>query len=260
MRPLQRRGTQVRATKDLNRMSSLSLRWITRLFVTMVSRSIELNETDSLASGYLLRMQDQERRRLARELHGTTGQNMAALHMNLSLLSASAGELEPRARRALADSVTLAQVCIREIRNLARALYPPLLDEAGLVTALRVYADDYSRRTGRNLDLDLPDRMDRLPQEVEITLFRIVQESLANRNGDAGGPKVVRLTRERDSLVLELAELAAAQTIAGVPEVQERARLLGGRLDVTPTSLRVILPASLGSSEKHSFSLDLRND
>ena len=196
-------------------------------------------EPSQSVSGDLLWAQDQERRRLARELHNNTGQNMAALQMNLSLLSATAETLEPRARRALTDSVTLAQSCVRELRDMANELYPPLLDEAGLAVALRAWAEVCSRRTGVRLELDLPDRMERLPLKAEIALFRIVQ---------AAGAAVVRLAREGNSIILELADVADTRMIAETPEVSARVGLLEARLEVTQEMLRVIVPATTAST------------
>jgi two-component system, NarL family, sensor kinase len=189
--------------------------------------------------GRLLHMQDEACRRLARSLHDTTGQNMAALQMNVTLLAGSSRALDARSRQALSDSVALAQSCMREIRALSYALYPPQLDEAGLAGALRIFAADYFKQTGVQLELDLPADMDRLAPEFEITLFRVVQEGLAHLGRPRGASTLVRMKRGPHSMVLELIE--RGRTRRQPPPVRpgswmacvhDRVRVLNGRLTV----------------------------
>lgn len=206
--------------------------------------------------GRLLQMRDEECRRLARELHSTTGQNLAALQMNLSLLAQSAEMLDDPARRALTESLALAEKCTLEIRRLSYSLHPPLLDEIGLIPALRTYAAEYAKRTGIDLELQLPPAAERFPQEVEIGLFRIAQEGLANIQRHSGSPTAtLRLLRERDLLWLELIDhgrgMRSSPIGMGIAEMRERARQLGGRLTIKSggaggTTLRVMMPFSAG--------------
>jgi two-component system NarL family sensor kinase len=213
-------------------------------------------------SGRLLQMQDEERRRIARELHDHTGQNLAALNIDLAMVLSSAGGLDPRAKEMLQESIALAEACAREIRTLSYLLHPPLLDELGLVSALRAYAEGYSERTGIRLELDLPAQMQRLPQAIEMALFRIVQEGLSNIHRHSGSPTaLIRLKHPDDSVELEIVDhgrglppatldqdMASASRIGvGIAGMRERARQLGGSLTIasgeTGTTLQVVLPA-----------------
>jgi two-component system NarL family sensor kinase len=206
-------------------------------------------------SARLLKMQDEERRRIARELHDTTGQNLGALSMNLSVILSSASSLDPHAREALQESIALADTCVREIRTMSYLLHPPLLDELGLVSALRAYAEGYSERTGIRLDLDLPARMARLPQPVELALFRIAQEGLANVHRHSGSrTATLRLKHLRDRVELELVDQgrglpqSAPRMGVGIAGMRERARQLHGRLTIasakTGATLLVVLPVA----------------
>ena len=107
-------------------------------------------------SGRLLRLQDEERRHIARELHDTTVQGLTALGINLNVVKDSAPDLNPRARACLSESLGLAEQCSREIRTLSYLLHPPLLDEVGLGSALRWFVEGYAKRTGISVDLEIP--------------------------------------------------------------------------------------------------------
>jgi two-component system NarL family sensor kinase len=184
----------------------------------------------------LLSMQDQERRRIARVLHDTTSQNMAALQMNLTLIEQSAA-LPERLQQALAESVALAQTCALEIRALSYSLHPPLLDELGLVAALRAFAVEYTRRSGVILRLDLPEELGELSPEVAIGLFRIAEEALSKIQS---GIAVLRLKKRRSSLLLEL---IGSGNLGGAI-IRARVRELRGELVIKSspggTRLRVV--------------------
>jgi PAS domain S-box-containing protein len=201
-------------------------------------------------SGRLLQMQDEERRRIARELHDTTGQNLGALSINLSLLLATTG-LDPRSREMLEESLALTDASVSEIRTMSYQLHPPLLDELGLASALRAYCEGYAERTGLGIELDLP-TVPRLPQAIEIALFRIVQEGLANIHRHSGSPTAtVRLKHFPDRVELEVADQGCGLPPrmfegVGIAGMRERASQLGGRLTIgsseTGTTLHVVLP------------------
>jgi two-component system NarL family sensor kinase len=217
--------------------------------------------TLALLSGRLLKLQDDERRRIARDLHDTTGQHFSALSIRLSNILASPAVLDPRLREGLRESIALADACLRDIRAVTFLLHPPLLDELGLESALRAYAEGYAERTGIRVDLDLPSAMQRLPQEVETTLFRIVQEGLSNIHRHSGSETAfIRLHSSLDSVDLEVVDhgrglppgtleydVASASRIGvGIAGMRERARQLGGRLAIasgeTGTTLHIVLP------------------
>jgi PAS domain S-box-containing protein len=224
----------------------------------------ELRRADhalSQLSGRLLQAQDEERRRIARELHDVTGQNLAALQIILSLVERSQESLGPHTRRALTEGIALVEACATEVRTLSYLLHPPLLDELGLLSALRNYVEGYAQRTGVRLDLNLPEKMDRLPRDVEIALFRIVQEGLTNIHRHSGSrTAVLRLKTKPGWVTLELidhgrgmppevlreGELSPAPTGVGIAGMRERVRQLNGRLSIASgpkgTTLGVELP------------------
>ena len=194
----------------------------------------------------LLQVQDEERQRLARELHDSTAQGLAALAMNLSVAQACRGTLDARARRALDECEVLLDRCSREIRTLSYLLHPPLLEEVGLPAALRWCAEGFARQSGIKVEVDLPDDLDRLPAEVENALFRIAQECLSNVQRHSGSPTArIQLTRNAASVALEVRDRgkgmpdglldrrAAVESLGvGLLGLRERVRQLGGRLQI----------------------------
>ena len=212
-------------------------------------------------SGRLLRLQDEERRRIARQLHETTAQGLAGLAVNLSIVKSSAADLSPRASACLSESLELAEQCSREIRTLSYLLHPPLVDEAGLAPALRWYTAGFAQRSGIEVHVDVSPEFDRLPSELELTLYRIVQEALTNIHRHSGS-KTARICLERqpNEIVLTVAdeghgfpsaalEIAGPESVdvgVGIPGMRERLRQLGGRLHIQSgsrgTTLTAILP------------------
>src|ERR1700681_233546 len=147
--------------------------------------------------------QDDERRRIATMLHETTAQDLAALKMLLARLNRTADRLSDGERDALTESISLAEQSMTEIRTVSYLLHPPFLDETGLLSALRWYAGGFAKRSGIKVDLDLPERFDRLPLDTETVLFRVVQESLTNIHRHARS-KTARIGLRRDARMLEL--------------------------------------------------------
>ena len=248
-------------------LSRVEIEGLVRLLAVAVDVTARHKSARTLAqlSGRLLQLQDEERRRIARELHDATGQNLSALSIGLSMVLSSNG-LDPRTREALKESLALADSSVREIRTMSYLLHPPLLDELGLASALRAYSEGYSERTGIRLDLDFPPQMPRLPEAIEIALFRIVQEGLINIHRHSGSPiAILRLKHEPGQVELELADRgrglspgtlewdmpSASRIGVGIAGMRERARQLGGHLTIasgeTGTTLRVVLPASAGA-------------
>lgn len=206
------------------------------------------------------RLQDDERRRLARELHDTTVQNLVALKFGLALAQERAGSLETKLQEILAESVELAEQCIREIRTLSYTLHPPLLDEGGLASALRLFVEGFSQRSGVSVTLDFPEDIERLPQEVELAGFRIVQECLSNvhRHSQSQTARVA-VVRNDNHFTLEVSDGGvglpesdseywneAEERGIGIRGMRERARLLGGSIEIdsgpSGTRVRAILP------------------
>ena len=209
----------------------------------------------------LLKLQDEERRRIARELHDAIGQNLAALVMNLTSAHKAADKRNPKARQAISGSLEVAERCLKEMRTLSYLLHPPLLDEDGLASALGWYVNGFAERSGIKVDLKVSPRFGRLPQEVETTLFRVVQEGLTNIHRHAKSPIAgIRLSRRPTEVMLEIKDkgqgMPAKTLRSGVPNggelgvgilgMRERARQLGGWLEITSTrrgtTVRVVIP------------------
>jgi signal transduction histidine kinase len=214
-------------------------------------------------SGRLLSAQDEERLRLARELHDSTAQTLTALSLNLTLLEEAARpSLDERAAQALANSIQLASQAGRELRTFSHLLHPPLLDQAGLAQALRWYVDGFTPRTAVEVRLEgAPLEFHRLPPEMEMALFRIVQECLTNvyrhsASGRAGvcvikGPGAITLQVWNEGKGLRAGSLEGSDEPAtsmgvGMRVMRERVRQLGGRMEVRSENpgllIEVVLP------------------
>ena len=207
----------------------------------------------------LFRSQDYERRRIARELHDSTAQILTALSMNLNRLQNSALE-PPRKQELLAESLELAAAGSREIRTVTYLLHPPLLDEVGLVSALRTYAEGFQQRTGIEIEVQVPPDFGRLDSALEMALFRIVQEGLANVHRHSGSPRaIIRLEKNSSEVFLVIRDLGCGLPAkfkqqdkgfvrfgVGIPGMRERAEQLGGVLEIKAadvgTRLTVRLP------------------
>jgi signal transduction histidine kinase len=194
----------------------------------------------------LLHFQDEERRRMARELHDSVGQTLAALSMNLSAVAGDIQRLTKTAA-AVADSETLVKDMTSNIRTISYLLHPPLLDEAGLASALRWYVEGLRTRSEVRVDLEVPDDFDRLPRDLETAIFRVVQECLTNVHRHSGSPVAkIRLGRSAGDVQLEvrdkgkgippekLSEMASSGTPGvGIRGMRERIHQLGGSLEIS---------------------------
>jgi PAS domain S-box-containing protein len=199
-------------------------------------------------TGHLMRAQDDERRRIAQLLHETTAQDLAALKMHLARLERSDPGLSSADRSALAESIELAERSMSGIRTLSYLLHPPFLDEAGLLAALRWYAAGFAKRSGIKVDLDLPATLERLPQNVETTLFRVVQEALINIHHHAdSATAVIRLRVDDDQLLLEIADSGR-----GLPSTMAQLPVGGGALGVGVAGMRERLQQLGGTFEIES--------
>lgn len=207
-------------------------------------------------SGRLLRLQDEERRKIARELHDSTAQNLSALEMNFSLLEKMAHRAGGEFEKLVRSGREIAGQCSREIRTLSYLLHPPLLDEVGLLFAIRWFAEGYAARTGIKVALDLPEGFPRLDKDLETALFRVMQESLTNIYKHSGSSDArVRLALETSLVVLEVADsgrgLNGSGTSVpglGLPGMRERIRQQGGKFILksgkSGTLVRVEIPFS----------------
>jgi PAS domain S-box-containing protein len=223
-------------------------------------KQIELVLKEAELSGRLLQLQDEERRRVARELHDGVGQLLAALGMNVATIAQERAKLSAAAARCADENGALVEQALTEIRTLSHLLHPPFLDEVGLVSALEEYVHGFGKRGNLQVTLNLPVNMERLPREYEMCLFRIVQECLTNIHRHSGSATAqVRLSRIPGEIHLEVADqgrgidpetqvrfFAGKATGVGLQGMRERVRKLGGALEIQSngngTSVLVILP------------------
>jgi len=219
----------------------------------------------------LLRLQDEERRRIGRDLHDSTGQSLAALEIDLAQLGREAVKLSPEGRAQLEHCVRLARQCSAEIRTASYLLHPPLLDELGLSSALRWLADGLRARSGLEVRLQLPESLPGVAPEEELALFRVAQEALTNVQRHSSSPWVaIRLRAEPGSLVLEIEDAGRGMPAAspgdpessgrfagvGVAGMRERIRQLGGTFDVESTAGGTLVRACIPLSGRTSLGRD----
>jgi len=211
-------------------------------------------------SARLLQLQDEERRRIARDLHDSFAQSLLAANLNLMKLGKAGGALNRQGRQILAETHKIVKGLSREVRSLSYLLHPPALDELGLGPAIEEYASGFSRRSGIETKVEVSPEMGRLPQEIETALFRVVQESLGNIQQHSGSSRAkIQMKRDSSGLTLEvsdegrgmpdeyLKELPARPTKLGVGVLgmRERMRQLGGGLEITSSRSGTTVKAAL---------------
>jgi PAS domain S-box-containing protein len=226
-----------------------------------ITERVRAEEELRRLSGQLLRLQDEERRKIARDLHDSTGQDLVALATTLSQLRASIPSSSRKLRNLASQSQALADRSIREIRTLSYLLHPPMLDEAGLEDAIRHYADGFAERTGIEVELGISARIGRMTPDIEMALFRVVQESLTNIQRHSGSFRAkIRLNRRADEVRLEISDEGRGaftqeakdsadlpfKVGVGIPSMHERVKLIGGRLEIelssSGTTVRATIP------------------
>jgi two-component system, NarL family, sensor kinase len=206
----------------------------------------------------LLKVQDEERRRIARELHDSAGQELAALSMNFYVIRGAPGSLSLAQERAVNESCELLARLTEEIRTLSYLLHPPLLDETGLSSALQWYVDGFAERSKIAVRLHVAEDFGRLPTEVETTLFRIVQESLTNVHRHSGSTTAeIRLRRLQNEVRLEVLDTGVGMPVkkrlngddakagVGILGMSERVRQLGGSFVISAGAPGTRITASL---------------
>jgi PAS domain S-box-containing protein len=210
-------------------------------------------------SGRLLQIQDEERRHMARELHDSAGQIVAALGMNLSRQEEQARKIDPSALNLVKENQKLVDELSKEIRTISHLLHPPLLDELGLASALRSYIEGFAGRSKINVDLEIPADFGRLSPESETAIFRLVQECLTNIHRHSGSRvATIRVSRSGGVVNIEVrdagkgipAERRAEIEVTGgmgvgIRGMRERLRQLGGVLEINSTSNGTTVSARL---------------
>jgi len=234
--------------------------WIASDVTAEVSAQRKLQHSERqlhALSARLMSLQDEERRRIARDLHDSTAQALSALEMNTALLEA--GAADDKSRKIAADTREISRQVCQELRNISYLLHPPLLEERGLLFALRWFADGFTKRNDIPVFLDFPEDFPRLKPDEETALFRIAQEALSNIYRHAGATKAwITLWREENGAVaLEirdngegLPEGFSFNTSVGVglAGMRERMKQLGGTLEVDSSPYGVSVKCRLNKA------------
>jgi signal transduction histidine kinase len=237
-------------------------------------RTVELqqaNESLKDLSAQLLQIRDEEQRRIARELHDGIGQLLAAIKMNHAAIAHESSKLNARSVQALEDSDTLVQEALRSIRTISYLLHPPLLDEAGLPSALKGYIAEFGQRSGIHISLHCPATFKRLPREFETSIFRIVQECLGNIHAHSGSSTAYVSLKVADGKIhLEVRDEGVGispkrqeelnvhgRAGVGFRGIRERIGRWGGQLSIQSlpgkgTTVNVSVPYKIAASQEHS--------
>src|ERR1700746_2104604 len=222
-----------------------------------------LNSQLRTLSTRLIATQDEERRRIARDLHDSVGPLIAALSMNNGLVGQEAGKLSPPAAEALRHNTQLIAQLSKQTRTISHLLHPPLLDEIGLLPAIRMFAEGFGERSNVKVTVELSPEIGRLPPTMEISIFRIVQECLTNVYRHSGSKTaLIRIWPARDkSLSVQVCDqgkgipfnhrvsmLVGSNHGVGLSGMRERVRELGGTLEIqsneSGTTVTALLPVT----------------
>jgi len=207
----------------------------------------------------LQHLQDEERKRIARDLHDSVGQLLAAIGMNIALVRSQSHKLDAKAARAVADNAMLVEQVSVEIRTISHLLHPPLLDVGGLASALRWYVDGFSERSHIKVDLEIPTDLDRMPADWEIAIFRMIQECLTNIHRHSGSETAtINLSQQGDRLIVQVRDRGKGIPLdkqreltesgrggVGLNGMRERLRQLGGNLEIESTETGTVVTATL---------------
>ena len=212
-------------------------------------------------SFHLLRTQDEERRRIGRDLHDSLGQNLAVLKMKLDSLLAKSHENHSNDAKDLRQCAQLTEDAVKEVRTISYLLYPPMLEEMGLKSAIPWYLEGFMKRSGIVTDFEISPDFKRLPSDIELALFRVLQESLTNVHRHSGSPTAdVRLFVNEGAVVLKIidqghgvnaqdSEKSGQDWIGalgvGLRGMSERMRQVGGSLEVSSTADGTIVTATV---------------
>ena len=234
-------------------------------------RTAELNRAQErlrMLSAKLLRMQDDERRRIARELHDTAGQTLIALNLTLVPLEDELLKGNPELAKQITASLGLVDELSRELRTMSHLLHPPLLDEAGLLSAVRWYVEGFAERSKIAVDLQLDSSVGRLPAELETAIFRIVQECLTNIHRHSASKSAgIIINRDSHEIRVEISDqghgmpMPITRAGVGIQGMRERVRQLDGHLEIVSgtqgTLVTAIFPAKAALSEMPAEPLDV---
>jgi len=229
-----------------------------QLETVILERTAELQ----ILSQRLLKVQDEERRKLARDLHDSTGQTLAALKISVSFLQEKCKE-NSAVMAIVSDVAELADRAVEEIRTMSYLLHPPLLDEIGLSCAAEWFIEGFAKRSGVDVSVELSADRKRLPMNIEIALFRVLQESLTNVHRHSGAVQArVCFQRQNGAAILEVKDFGrgisaerleqlretSAETGVGLAGMRERMNELNGNFELESdehgTTIRATVPLS----------------
>jgi signal transduction histidine kinase len=218
-------------------------------------------------------LQEEERRRIARELHDSVGQLLAAITMNHAIVDAESHKLSSECARTVLENSQMVDEVSKQIRTISYLLHPPLLDEAGLAPALRVYVEGFSRRSRISTDLEISADFGRLAEQIEISAFRLVQECLTNIHRHSGSlTAAIRITRENSTLRIRIEDAGKGfsaedplsskiQVGVGIQGIRERLRQLGGTLQIESgpcgTTVLAVIPITPPDSKAQPQSKEM---
>jgi signal transduction histidine kinase len=219
-----------------------------------------LNRELRALSARLLATQDEERRRIARDLHDSVGQLIAALSINSSLIYQEAEKLSPEAADALSQNIQLVEQVSKETRTISHLLHPPLLDQIGLLPAIKMFAEGFGERSNVKVTVDLSSEIGRLPPNMEISIFRVVQECLTNvyRHSESKTAHIKMWSSRDNLLTVQVCDEGKGMPPAkrsalsngtkqgvGLSGMRERVREFGGTLEIQSNENGTIVTAAL---------------
>ena len=230
-----------------------------------ITRRKQIENELRVLSGRLLSLRDEERRRLARDLHDSVGQLLAGAAMNLTMVERKLTFADSASLQCLKNLASLLEQSVKEVRTMSYLLHPPLLDEVGLPSALEWYISGFSERSQIQVELELPPDLGRFRHDVELALFRIVQETLTNvhRHADSPTAKVI-LSKSPTQVRLKVEDRGKGMDLplnhgdheerrvlgVGISGMRERVRNLGGQMQIRSgswgTVVEILLPTAEG--------------
>jgi signal transduction histidine kinase len=249
----------------LGHVHEVLLKSRTQLKFRVRQRTAQLQQTNQDLrdlSVRLLRVQDDERRRIARDLHDSSGQSLTALKLELAGIERELAERDPQTALRLASAIETARQISDELRTISYLLHPPLLDELGIGSALRWFIDGFEKRSGVKVNLEF-NVSGRLAPELETMVFRMVQECLINIHRHSGSPTgLIRLSQDGAKLIVEvedhgtgisseeLADISSGATPGvGLRGMRERIHNFGGELELSSseagTKIRATIPVEI---------------
>ncbi len=210
-------------------------------------------------SSRIVAIRDEERRRLGRELHDSQGQYLAAIKMNLEMIETTDSTLSNVQRAGLKETINLLERSMREIRVISHLLHPPLLDEIGLQAVVPWYLNSFSERSGIQIDLEMPGEVNKLPDQIELAVFRVMQECLTNVHRHSGSKVAkVKIVPQETSITLEVSDQGQGLSAhsdsrvmgVGITGMRERVRELGGEFEIKSSTEGTIVRAVLPIGER----------